>query len=72
MARDYKKEYARDQASPKDIAARASRNAARREAEKRLGKLPRLKELDHKDGNPMNNSSSNLRVVSRAVNRKKG
>ena len=70
-ARNWKLEYARDQASPTQIAARGQRNAARAQVEKKTGKLPTAKEIDHKDGNPMNNSAKNLRVVSRAVNRKK-
>lgn len=69
--RDYKKEYARDHASPKDIAARSNRNKATRKL-KREGKGSDGKEIDHKDGNPMNNARSNLRVVSRKTNRKKG
>lgn len=30
------------------------------------------REVDHKNGNPKDNSRKNLRVVSRKVNRKKG
>jgi len=70
--RSYRKEYLRDQASPKDIAARASRNKARAEVQKAQGPLGKTREIDHKDGNPLNNSKENLRVVSRTVNRKKG
>ncbi len=69
--RNYGVEYARDQASPAQIAARASRNKARAAVEKQQGPLPKNKEIDHVDGNPMNNSSKNLKVVSRTVNRKK-
>lgn len=32
----------------------------------------RNKEIDHIDNNPFNNSPSNLRVVSRTINRRKG
>lgn len=51
---------------------RALRNKNRREAEKkgRVRKGDGL-EVDHIDGNPNNNSSKNLRVVKRTVNRKK-
>ena len=34
-----------------------------------LVKLGDDKDIDHKDGNPMNNSKSNLRVMSRSKNR---
>lgn len=69
MARDYKDEYAKFQASPKAKKDRASRNKARREAEKE-GKVRKGdgKSIDHKDGNPRNNSKDNLKVVSRSEN----
>ena len=51
---------------------RASRNRNRVTAMKRGGvKKGDGKHMDHKDGNPKNNSPSNLRVVSGRVNRKK-
>lgn len=73
--RDYKKEYREYHGTPEQIANRAKRNQARREMEKTLGKSAlRGKEVDHKK--PLSkggsNDRSNLRVVSRAVNRKKG
>jgi len=34
-------------------------------------KVGNKKEIDHKDGNPLNNSKSNLKAISRTVNRKK-
>lgn len=49
----------------------ASRKRARAQVKKRNGGIARGKEVDHKDGNPRNNRPSNLRVVSRAVNRAK-
>lgn len=51
---------------------RASRNSARRSA-LRSGKvhLHDGKEIDHKNSNPRDNRSSNLRVVSRTTNRSK-
>lgn len=71
--RDYKKEYREYHSKPKQKKNRAKRNAARRmmikEGRARKGDG---KEVDHKDGNPNNNSSSNLRVVSKKTNREKG
>lgn len=70
--RDYAREYSRFQSSKKAKRDRASRNKARRQAE-REGRVHRGdgKEVDHRDSNPMNNSGSNLRVVSRRTNRAK-
>jgi len=66
--RNYKKEYARDHASTSDKKDRAKRNAANRKLKPGPGK-----EVDHKT--PLSkgggNGKDNLRVVSRAVNRKK-
>lgn len=71
--RDYKKEYREYHGTPEQKKARASRNAARREA-MRDGRVHKGdgKEVDHKDGNPRNNSPSNLQVLSRRANRRKG
>jgi hypothetical protein len=71
--RDYKKEYREYHGTPEQKKARASRNAARREA-MRDGRVHKGdgKEIDHKDGNPRNNSPSNLQVLSRRANRRKG
>lgn len=51
---------------------RASRNKARREAE-REGRVHKGdgKHVDHIDGNPMNNSKGNKRVIPARTNRKK-
>ncbi len=68
--RDYRKEYLRDQASPRDIRNRAARNKARAESSLKVGD-PR--EIDHKK--PLSkggsNNRSNRRIVSRATNRQK-
>lgn len=67
--RDYQAEY-KYHGTPEQIANRASRNAARAEMEKKHGKAALAgKDVDHKDGNPKNNSAKNLRVQSVAKNR---
>jgi hypothetical protein len=65
-------DYAKYHASPRMKKERASRNKARREFEK-AGKVHKGdgKHVDHKDGNPMNDASSNKRVMSAKANRKK-
>ena len=70
--RDYAREYRRFQSSKKAKRDRASRNTARRRAE-REGRVHKGdgKEIDHVDSNPRHNGSSNLRVVSRRTNRAK-
>ena len=68
--RDYKQEYQVSQSSPSEIKKRSSRNKARRKLQKsgrvRLGDGL---DVDHKDTNANNNSSSNLRVQSKSKNR---
>lgn len=70
--RDYSDEYQRYQSSTKAKKDRASRNKARREA-LRKGRVHKgdTLEIDHIDSNPRRNSPSNLRIVSRSVNRAK-
>ena len=70
MPRDYKKEYEAYHALTKQKKRRAARNAARRKMEA-AGKVRKGdgKDVDHKDRNPHNNSSSNLRVQSKSENR---
>jgi hypothetical protein len=70
--RDYKKEYAEYHGKPEQRERRSSRVLARRFMEKRLGKAAlNGKDVDHKDGNPLNNSPSNLRATSKSYNRSK-
>jgi len=70
--RDYKKEYAEYHGKPEQRQRRSSRVLARRLVEKRMGKSAlRGKDVDHRDGNPMNNSPSNLRATSKSFNRSK-
>lgn len=69
--RNYRKEYDDFHGKPEQIKRRDARNAAR----KKLGlKRGDPREVDHKQ--PLSkggsNSKSNLRAVSRSVNRKKG
>jgi len=45
-----------------------SQNEARAKYEAKNGKLPRKTEVDHKDNNKGNNSSSNLRAISKSSN----
>lgn len=67
--RDYKAEYRKFQSSAKAKAERASRNSARRSAlRKGLVHKGDNTAIDHKDSNPMHNSSSNLRIISRSAN----
>lgn len=72
MARDYKKEYRDYHGKPEQIMARSSRNKARRKMEA-AGRVRKGdgRDVDHKDGNPRNNSSGNLQVLSRSRNRAK-
>ena len=68
--RDYKKERANYDGTPKVMA----KNRARKKARHLLEKQGRVKkgdgkDVDHKDGNPRNNSKSNLRVQKASTNR---
>jgi hypothetical protein len=72
MPRDYKAEYSKFQSSTASKRDRASRNKVRRAAE-RSGRVRKGdgKDIDHRNGNPRDNRSGNLRVVSRSYNRGK-
>jgi len=67
--RDYKSEYQNYHSQPLQKKNRAKRNLARRLMKKKLGNAINGKDVHHRDGNPNNNSSSNLRVVSKRFNR---
>lgn len=70
--RDYKKEYREYQGKPEQRRNRSNRNKARRLLEKKMGRAKmRGKDVDHKDGNPMNNSIKNLQITSKSYNRSK-
>lgn len=70
MARNYKNEYQAYQGTPEQRRKNDSRKAARRKMEA-AGKVKKHdgKDVDHKNGNPKDNSSKNLRVVSKSTNR---
>jgi hypothetical protein len=65
--RDYKKEYKDYHGKPSQIKRRSSRNKARR----KVG-APKGKDVHHKDGNPNNNSRSNLSLRTPKNQRKEG
>ena len=70
MARDYKKEYENYHKKPEQRRRNDSRKAARRLMVKKHGKAKLAnKDIDHKDRNPKNNSTSNLRIQSKKENR---
>ena len=69
MARNYREEYDNYQGNKDQIANRSSRNSARRRKEKELGyKLNSKQHVHHKNGNPKDNSSSNLVIRSQSSN----
>ena len=61
--RDYDQEYKNYHSKPEQRANRSSRNKAARKKKCKLG------EVDHLDGNPKNNSSSNLKCKTKSDNR---
>jgi len=72
MARDYQREYREYQGRPEQIKNRAARNKARRLMIKKHGKSAvKGKDIDHKNGNPRDNRSSNLQIMSKSKNRAK-
>ena len=70
--RNYKREYRKFHSSTAAKKDRASRNKVRRAA-LRTGKVRKGdgKDIDHRNGNPRDNRSINLRVTSRSKNRSK-
>jgi hypothetical protein len=72
MARDYKEEYKNYHSRPEQKKNRAMRNAARRKmmANGSVSKDDG-KDVDHKNGNPRDNSARNLIVMSMSKNRSK-
>ena len=68
--RNYKNEYAKYQGSPAQNKKRASRNAARN-ALKKVGVVKKGddKDVNHRNGNPMDNRAKNLQVTTKRANR---
>jgi len=70
MSRDYKKEYNEYHGTPEQIKRRAARVKARRYMEKNgSARKGDGKDVDHRDGNPLNGHPSNLRMRSKSANR---
>ena len=69
MVRNYKSEYNNYHSKPEQKKDRAGRNGARRIMKKKLGSSILGRDIDHKDRNPRNNSTGNLRVQSKSYNR---
>jgi hypothetical protein len=68
--RNYKKEYNNYHSSPEQKKKRASRNAARRTMAKGGAvKKGDGKDVDHKNGNPLDNRKKNLKATSKSNNR---
>ncbi len=70
MARNYKNEYAKYQSSPEQLKRRAARNAARA-AMMKAGKVRKGdgKDVDHANGNPLDNRKANLKAKPKSENR---
>ena len=70
MARNYEKEYQAYQGSPEQLKKRASRNSARAAMVKAGKAKPGDgKDIDHSNGQPLDNRKSNLKVKSKSANR---
>ena len=68
--RDYAAEYARYHGTPEQIARRAGRNKARRIAVNKGMAVPGdSMDVDHVDGDPLNNADSNIRMMGMTENR---
>jgi len=70
MPRDYRSEYDNYHSKPEQIKKRNKRNEARRKM-MAAGKVKRGdgRDVDHKNGDPTDNSPGNLRVQSKSQNR---
>lgn len=72
MERDFKQEYANRSTYLKRYRKANKKKDASRTRARRSMKCGRGMEVDHVDGNPMNNNRNNLKCVSRKSNRQKG
>jgi hypothetical protein len=72
MTRDYRKEYDDYHGTEAQKKRRAARNKARRMMERngRVKQGDSSREVDHKNKNPLDNSSDNLRIRSKSANRR--
>ena len=70
MARDYRSEYLNYHAKPEQRKRNDARKAARRKMEA-AGKVRKGDglDVDHKNGNPMANTTKNLKAVPKSQNR---
>ena len=70
MPRDYRSEYDNYHSRPEQIKKRNKRNEARRKM-MAAGKVKKGdgKDVDHKNGNALDNSTGNLRVQPKSQNR---
>ena len=66
--RNYRKEYDTYHGTSQQKKNRASRNKARNTL-KKSGSILSGKDVHHKDGNPKNRKSNNLKVTSKSKNR---
>lgn len=68
--RNYSKEYEEFQGTPEQIKNRSSRNKARRKLTKLKGKKAVAgKDVGHKNNNPLDNSTGNLKLETPSKNR---
>jgi len=68
MARNYRKEYDNYHKKPAQRKRRGARVQAARDM-KKVGRHTKGMDVHHKDGNPKNNSLSNLKMSSKKANR---
>lgn len=70
--RNYKAEYEAYHGKPEQVERRAGRNKSRAKAVKAgLASKGDGRDVHHKDHNPKNHSSKNIKVISRKLNRGK-